>query len=125
MAVITAAVATIIGSILAAGTAITGAAIDSKNVDEANRIGLQTYNQERADKLKNEEYQKSINRWEMRQRGKEFKQGIVEFKQGVKERKAAKEFGQGQTAMQNTLGLVNQNAQLRDLFLKTSMRRAA
>jgi len=117
------AIAAIIGAVVAAGAAITGAVINAQDVDEANKIGLQTYNLEREDRLKNEAEQKKINSFSMGMEKKKFAQNRKEFRQGVKERETDRQYGRRQNTMANTMNMVNQNAQLRSVFMNTMTRR--
>jgi len=115
-------VAIIIGAVVAAGAAITGAVISSNDVDEANRIGLQTYNQEQKDKKKLTEEQTKINNFTMGMEKKKFQQGVKEFRQGVKEREKDRQYTKREKFKADNLNFVNQNAQLRNVFLNSVRR---
>lgn len=114
--------AAIIGAVTVIGTTVMGINANSEDVDEVNRIGQINANRARQDQLKRDEWNENIDRWSMRQKGKEFRQGVKEFKQGVKERGVDRKQAAEQTGMQNVLGLVNQNASLRQIMLNTSKR---
>ncbi len=116
-------VATIIGAVIAAGTAIVGGIINSQEVDEANKIGMQMYNQERQDKLALQKKQDQMNRFNQRMARKQFKFQEKQFEQGVKERAEDRGYAKRQNYMTNNLNMVNQNAQLRSVFMNTMTRR--
>ena len=116
-------VGTIIGAIIAAGTAIVGGVINSAEVDEANRIGMQMHNQQRQDALKLQKKQDQINAYEMRMGKKRLAFDKEQFKQGVKERAEDRGYAQRQNYMANNINMVNQSAQLRSVFMNTMTRR--
>ena len=128
-------IATIIGAVVAAGAAVFGAVIDSNDVDEANRIGLQLAEQTREDKLKLEEEERKLNRFGIVMRGREFdksmKQRQEEFdftkkekKLDRKERERDRQYAKREKFKADSLDFVNKNAQTRSLFMN-SVRRGA
>jgi ribosome biogenesis GTPase A len=116
-------VATIIGAVIAAGAAIVGAAVNSSQVDTYNQMGMKLANQKRQDELNLQKKQDKITKWEMKQREKEFGFQRSEARKARKEREGEREYGKRQQSFANTMGLVNQNAQLRSVFMNTMTRR--
>jgi len=113
----------IIGAVIAGGAAIIGGVINSNDVEEANKIGLQTYNQEREDRLKNEAYQKKMDKFSMGMQKKQFAFSKQQFAQGVKERESDRQYGKRMNFDAKNMNMVNQNAQLRSVFMNTMTRR--
>jgi len=114
--------AAIIGAVTVIGSTVMGINANSEDVDEVNRIGQINANRDRQDQLKRDEWDKNIDRWSMRQKGKEFRWEKGEAKKNRAERMMDRKMGAEQTGMQNMLGLVNQNANLRQIMLNTSKR---
>ena len=117
------ALATIIGAVIAAGTSIIGGVINSADVDEANKIGLQLANKKRDDELKVQEANEKMNRWSMRQREKEFKFTKQEAGKTRAFQKEQYGYAQRQNFDAKNMNMVNQNAQLRSVFMNTMTRR--
>ncbi len=115
-------IAAIIGAVAVIGTTIIGTSENSKDVDEVNRIGQMNANRAREDKLKRDKWNEDYDRWGMRQKEKEFAWGKKESKKDRAERAEVRGYERRERTMANTLGMVNQNATLRDIFLKTSRR---
>lgn len=123
MPIISVGLASIIGAVIAAGSTAIGVAVNNQQIDEYNQMGMQMANQKRQDELKLQEENARMNRMGMRQRKKEFKWQKSEAEKGRKERKGEREYGKRQQSFANTMGMVNQNAQLRSVFMDTMTRR--
>ena len=117
------AIGVIIGAVIAAGTAIVGGIINSADVDEANKIGLQLANKKRDDELKVQEANEKMNRWSMRQREKEFKFTKQEAGKTRAFQKEQYGYAQRQNFDAKNMNMVNQNAQLRSTFMQAMTRR--
>lgn len=117
------AVGAIIGAVVVAGTAITGAIVNSQEVDAANQLGLQLANKSRDDQLKVQKEKEKMDKWGMKFQEKQLGFQRSEARKGRKERKEEREYVKRQNTMSNTMGMVNQNAQLRSVFMNTMTRR--
>jgi len=113
----------IIGAVIAAGASIVGSAVNASQVDDYNKMGERLANQKRQDELKMQEENNKLNRYGLRTQRMGLRQQKKEFKQGVKERESDRQYGRRQQSFANTMGMVNQNANLRSTFMNAMTRR--
>jgi len=115
-------VAAIIGAVVAAGTAIGVAVVNSKRADEANEEGLTLANRARQDKLKIDEANEKMNKWNRRFSEKQFSYQKGEDRKNRAERSEQKGYDRSKEWQADSLNLVNGNPAMRNSFIG-SMRR--
>lgn len=118
-------IAAIIGGVIAIGTTIAGAVVESNMADEANAKAEEMWNTQRTDEKKMKKDNEKVAKWDRRFQQQQFQFGKEVKTEQLKTEKETLAFNKRQKQLQNTLGIINGIPQARSVMVEMFNRRKA